>query len=90
MPDTGQEKGKYFYRTFLIAAVLAAIGATIVIGMLYGCERQANPKQPRQPSTGIALVVSNSSKNHSAASPWHFLYFLPDPQGHGSLRPTLA
>ena len=22
--------------------------------------------------------------------PWHFLNFLPEPQGHGSLRPTLA
>src|SRR5438270_13747186 len=25
-----------------------------------------------------------------AATPQHFLYFLPDPQGQGSLRPTLA
>ena len=25
-----------------------------------------------------------------AAAPWHFLYFLPEPQGHGSFRPTLA
>ena len=24
------------------------------------------------------------------ALPWHFLYFLPLPQGHGSLRPTLG
>jgi hypothetical protein len=23
-------------------------------------------------------------------APWHFLYFLPDPQGQGSLRPTFA
>jgi hypothetical protein len=23
-------------------------------------------------------------------APWHFLYFLPLPQGQGSLRPTLA
>src|SRR5580704_1129336 len=23
-------------------------------------------------------------------APWHFLYFLPEPQGHGSLRPTFA
>src|SRR5438105_2078169 len=29
-------------------------------------------------------------KIHHAAAPWHFLYFLPDPQGHGSLRPTFA
>jgi hypothetical protein len=61
MPDTGQEKGKYFYRTFLIAAVVAIIGASIIVGMLYGCEREANPKRPRQPSTGMALVASRSS-----------------------------
>src|ERR1700690_3262243 len=24
------------------------------------------------------------------ATPWHFLYFLPLPQGQGSLRPTLG
>ncbi len=23
-------------------------------------------------------------------APWHFLYFLPEPQGHSSLRPTFA
>jgi hypothetical protein len=23
-------------------------------------------------------------------APWHFLYFFPDPQGQGSLRPTGA
>ena len=22
--------------------------------------------------------------------PWHFLYFFPLPQGHGSLRPTFS
>src|SRR3972149_2153209 len=25
----------------------------------------------------------------TAPEPWHFLYFLPLPQGQGSLRPTL-
>jgi hypothetical protein len=69
MPDTGQEKGKYFYRTFLIAAVVAAIGATIIIGMLYGCERGATPKGPRQPSTGMALIVSRSSPGPQASTP---------------------
>ena len=24
------------------------------------------------------------------SAPWHFLYFFPDPQGHGSLRPTFS
>ena len=23
-------------------------------------------------------------------APWHFLYFLPEPQGQGSLRPTFG
>src|SRR5690349_13953437 len=27
---------------------------------------------------------------YAALMPWHFLYFLPEPQGQGSLRPTLA
>ncbi|SCC95053.1 conserved hypothetical protein [Thiomonas sp. X19] len=26
----------------------------------------------------------------AAGAPWHSLYFLPEPQGQGSLRPTLA
>src|SRR3954471_14538156 len=26
----------------------------------------------------------------NALAPWHFLYFLPDPHGHGSLRPTFG
>src|SRR6266852_5376719 len=34
--------------------------------------------------TALAFVV-----NHTLA-PWHFLYFLPEPHGQGSLRPTLA
>ena len=25
-----------------------------------------------------------------AAAPWHFLYFLPEPHGQGSFRPTFA
>src|SRR5881394_4301282 len=25
-----------------------------------------------------------------AAAPWHFLYFFPEPQGQGSLRPTFT
>src|SRR4051812_19481729 len=27
---------------------------------------------------------------HHAAAPWHFLYFLPLPHGHGSFRPTFG
>ena len=25
---------------------------------------------------------------HHALAPWHFLYFFPEPHGHGSFRPT--
>jgi len=25
-----------------------------------------------------------------AVAPWHFLYFLPEPHGQGSLRPTFS
>src|SRR3972149_6170626 len=28
------------------------------------------------------------ARRRQAAAPWHFLYFLPLPQGQGSLRPT--
>src|SRR5882757_5566468 len=34
-------------------------------------------------------VLRCPSQRHSPA-PWHFLNFLPEPQGHGSLRPTLT
>ena len=30
------------------------------------------------------------SADASSSLPWHFLYFLPEPHGHGSLRPTLG
>jgi hypothetical protein len=32
----------------------------------------------RQPRAAVQFIAQ------------HFLYFLPEPQGHGSLRPTLA
>jgi len=31
--------------------------------------------------------LTSSSQTHHALAPWHFLYFFPDPQGQGSLRP---
>src|SRR5216684_3246172 len=34
-------------------------------------------------------TARNGRPTHALA-PWHFLYFLPEPQGQGSLRPTLA
>ena len=33
--------------------------------------------------------VTRKARNYTSA-PWHFLYFLPEPHGHGSLRPTLS
>src|SRR5690606_41269290 len=43
-----------------------------------------------------SLRLSHSRRSHvrrksivpHPAAPWHFLYFLPLPHGHGSLRPT--
>src|ERR1700753_3772980 len=32
----------------------------------------------------------NFSSRFQASAPWHFLYFLPEPHGQGSLRPTLS
>lgn len=34
--------------------------------------------------------VGDARQRSSGYAPWHFLYFLPEPQGHGSLRPTLS
>src|SRR5690606_23102201 len=33
---------------------------------------------------------NRNSHRNQAACPQHFLYFLPDPQGQGSFRPTFA
>src|SRR4051794_15656162 len=35
------------------------------------------------------LLLRDVDRDHAAA-PWHFLYFLPEPHGQGSLRPTFA
>ncbi len=37
-----------------------------------------------------ATVVSVSQRPRFQFRPQHFLYFLPEPQGHGSLRPTFS
>ena len=38
----------------------------------------------------LADILSILTKSSYAVvpAPWHFLYFLPEPHGHGSLRPT--
>src|SRR5690242_21941479 len=37
-----------------------------------------------------AIGNQQSEIRNYAAAPWHFLYFLPLPHGHGSLRPTFG
>lgn len=37
------------------------------------------------------MIAEDAGRNANAAQvslPWHCLYFLPEPQGQGSLRPT--
>ena len=34
--------------------------------------------------------ASRAAGRRQASRPWQCLYFLPDPQGHGSLRPTFS
>src|SRR3954466_14258936 len=41
------------------------------------------------PAEGAELLFRDVDRDH-AAVPWHFLYFLPEPQGQGSLRPTFG
>ncbi len=50
-------------------------------------------KNEKASSTRPAAFSSSFCKSFSSIyklAPWHFLNFLPLPQGHGSLRPTLA
>ena len=53
-------------------------------GVLLG---QNGIKQPRKHKTYEAVLCSNEIENYL---PQHFLNFLPEPQGHGSLRPMSA
>src|SRR5215207_8233765 len=41
-------------------------------------------------SQGFQPLAGGRAYPTVTAAPWHFLYFLPEPQGQGSLRPTLA
>jgi len=41
--------------------------------------------------SGVLISLAGLQvRSPQAAAPWHFLYFLPDPQGHGSFLPTFA
>ena len=41
------------------------------------------------PEAGAVLPIHAAVFDYASA-PWHFLYFLPEPQGQGSLRPTFS
>ena len=63
-------------------------------GMDFGVGRKQQDvvERQRQRDFVVALDVlaSRCHQPPAACAPWHFLYFLPEPQGHGSLRPTLG
>src|SRR5262249_46505406 len=40
--------------------------------------------------TGATSCATARKSHNHALMPWHFLYFLPEPHGQGSLRPTFA
>ena len=45
---------------------------------------------PQKHKGAVSAAQSVSATATHAAAPWHFLYFLPLPQGQGSLRPTFG
>ena len=62
--------------------------------------RPSWPARSRLPSTSKELLRGQHAVPqlveafgvlaHQATAPWHFLYFLPLPHGHGALRGTLS
>src|SRR3989338_11347983 len=36
----------------------------------------------------LVYYIKKIKQRNSCYAPWHFLYFFPLPQGHGSLRPA--
>src|SRR5262252_2431043 len=58
-------------------------------GFLASCQTAGTleVKSPPRLANGRDSTLGAHSCNYV---PWHFLYFLPDPQGHGSLRPTFS
>ena len=56
--------------------------------------RSRSPKRQRPNPSTTPLAIPHRARAGSclkayAGRPWHCLYFLPEPHGHGSLRPTL-
>ena len=54
----------------------------------YSARAAARFASPLPPSSSPPPPVTDPPP--SSSLPWHFLYFLPEPHGHGSLRPTLG
>ena len=44
----------------------------------------------QEPDDVVAERRVGRGERQASYAPWHFLYFLPEPHGHGSLRPTLS
>src|SRR5687767_15913076 len=47
-------------------------------------------RQPNGDLVSVQNVRSGFFHRPLFQAPWHFLYFLPLPHGHGSLRPTFG
>ena len=60
--------------------------ASMIIVGWYQRQRMAVPMSPLMIAYGLRFVESRRHC-HYWLRPWQFLYFLPDPQGQGSLRP---
>src|ERR1700677_2174416 len=57
--------------------------------LLTGAQLCCAPTRDRE-ATEIGRALGLTPVIDHELMPWHFLYFLPEPQGQGSLRPTFA
>src|SRR5580698_5355696 len=51
---------------------------------------RSNSQDMRESLPEPAVSQPSAVSQLYSLAPWHFLYFLPLPHGHGSLRPTLG
>src|SRR3989338_2870135 len=54
------------------------------------CPREGKDQQQRRAKREKPISGSGTNTEGDVYCPWHFLYFLPLPQGQGSLRPTFG